>query len=81
MFSWNESNLHGQDSIISEGERNDRPMGGHCVRLQRWHAVHITLLNCENDFRRWFIQNGHTIVGFLPCEMISVKKENDENIN
>ena len=34
------------------------------------HAVHITLVNLDKHTRRSFIQNGHTIVGFLPCTKI-----------
>jgi len=39
------------------------------------HAVHVTLLNLDKHTRRSFIQNGLTIVGFLPCTTTD-KKQN-----
>jgi len=32
------------------------------------YPVHIVLLNAKPWFRRWLIDNGHTLVGFLPVE-------------
>ena len=34
------------------------------------HAVHLTFINLEKKTRRTFIQNGLTIIGFLPCSKI-----------
>ena len=36
------------------------------------HAVHAVFLNASKTFRRSLIQNGHTIVGFLPTYILDV---------
>jgi len=32
------------------------------------YPVHLVLLNASPSFRRWLIDNGHTLLGFLPAE-------------
>jgi len=34
------------------------------------YPVHVVLLNATPSFRRWLIDNGHTLVGFLPVEFL-----------
>ena len=33
------------------------------------HAVHAVFVNCSKEYRRYLIQNGYTIIGFLPTHI------------
>ena len=36
------------------------------------HAVHAVFINASKSYRRYLIQNGHTIIGFLPTYIFDV---------